>query len=94
VVRGKNQIRLAEEAIAETKNAQKLTEDRMDANLAGATYSEILQSQQATALARAGYLAAVRSYDQAQMRLFLLTGSGPHSMPDSNNYETIGGKPE
>ena len=94
VVRGKNQIRLGEEAIAEAKNAQKLTEDRMNANLPGATYSEIVQSQQATALARVGYLAAVRSYDQAQLRLFLLTGSGPNSLPSVHNSATMGGKPE
>jgi outer membrane protein TolC len=94
VVRGKNQIRLGEEAIAEAKYAQKLTEDRKDANLPGATYFEIVQSQHATALARAGYLAAVRAYDQAQMRLFLLTGSGPHSMPGANNSAAMVGKPE
>jgi hypothetical protein len=94
VVRGKAQIHLGEEAIAEAKNAQKMSEDRMDANLPGVTYSEIMLSQQATAIARTGYLAALRAYDQAQLRLFLLTGSGPHEAPGAHNFAPVGGKPE
>jgi outer membrane protein TolC len=94
VVHGKEQIRLGEEAIAEAKNAQKLTEERMDAHVQGATYSEIMLSQQATALARAGYLAAVHSYNQAQLRLFLLTGSAAHDVPCAGNCATKNGKPE
>ncbi len=94
VVYGKEQIHLGEQAIAEAKTAQKLTEDRMNAHVAGVTYSEILQSQQATSLAQAGYLAAVHSYNQAQLRLFLLTGSTGHDGPCTSNCATTTIKPE
>ncbi len=94
VVHGKEQIHLGEQAIAEAKNAQKLTEDRLNAHVAGVTYSEILQSQQATAMAQAGYLGAVHSYNQAQLRLFLLTGSTGHEMPCAGNCATTTIKPE
>src|SRR5258708_38785061 len=82
VVHGKEQIHRGEEAIAEAKKAQKLVEERMDANLPGASpYGDVMLSQQATAVARVGYLTAVHGYNQAQLRLFLLTGAGAHEIP-------------
>jgi outer membrane protein TolC len=93
-VRGKEQISRGEEAIAQAKIAQKLVEERMDANLPGSPYGDVMQTQQATAVARVGYLSAVRGYNQAQLRLFLLTGAGAHELPGVNSCATKAGKPE
>lgn len=89
VSRGRDQIRLSEAAITDAKKAQKLIEERMDANLAGTmAYTEVMKGQQATALARVSYLSAVRNYNQAQLRLFLLTGAGAHEIPGVNGCAT------
>ncbi len=75
VTRGKEALRLGEEAIAESRNAEKLNQDRLNARVQGVTYSGMMQGHQMTATARATYLSALRNYNQAQLRLFLLTGS-------------------
>lgn len=95
VSRGREQIRLGEEAIAEAKKAQKLVEERMDANIQGPSpYGDVMLSQQATAVARVGYLTTVHAYNQAQLRLFLLTGAGAHELPGVNSCATKAGQPE
>jgi outer membrane protein TolC len=95
VSRGREAIRLGEAAIADAKKAQKLIEERMDANLPGVlAYADVMQGQQATALARLGYLSAVHNYNQAQLRLFLLTGAGAHEISGVNGCATKPGRPE
>lgn len=92
--RGRQELSLGEAAIASAKEALKLSEDRMNANIQGTTYSEIMQSQQAVATARASYMSAVRNYNQAQLRLFLLTGSMPLGGPAVMNCPSTGHKQE
>ncbi|CAN5132159.1 hypothetical protein BH10PLA2_BH10PLA2_10010 [soil metagenome] len=94
VSRGRNELGLNEAAIAESKNAEKLSEERMNARIAGVTFSEIMQSQQATAAARASYLSALRNYNQAQLRLFLLTGSLAPGAPSNHNCASGAVHPE
>ena len=80
VVHGKEQIHLGEEAIVEARNAQKLTEDRMDANLPGVTYSEIVQSQQATAMG-SSRLPGCGTLQPGSTQAFLLTDRQDNEMP-------------
>jgi outer membrane protein TolC len=94
VTRGREALRLGEEAIAESKNAEKLSQDRLNARVANVTYSEIMQGEQMTASARASYLSALRNYNQAQLRLFLLTGSLAPTGPASHNCATGACHPE
>jgi outer membrane protein TolC len=94
VARGKEALRLAEEAVSEAKRAEKLSEDRLNARVPGVTYSEILQGQQMTATARASYLSVLRDYNQAQLRLFLLTGSLAPVGPGSHNCANGSCRPE
>ena len=90
VAQGKDQIRLGEEAIAEAKNAQKLTEDRMNANLPGQTpTAKSCKASKQRRMARAGYLAAVRYYDQAQLRLLSVDRIWASKHARHNNSATI-----
>src|SRR5262249_57357075 len=73
---GRNQIRGGQEQIDFARRAYDLSDERLRNNLTGSSASEVLLSLQSLAIARVGYLTAVRSYDKAQLRLLILTGPG------------------
>jgi outer membrane protein TolC len=73
---GREQIRVGQEQIEFARRAYDLSDERLRNTLQGSSASEVLLSLQSLALARIGYLNAVRSYDKAQLRLLILTGPG------------------
>lgn len=75
ILGGREQIRIGEQAINAAQRANRLSDLRLKDNAPGSSMPEVLQSLQTVALARIGYLAAVRSYNKAQLRLLILTGS-------------------
>jgi outer membrane protein TolC len=71
IQRGIDRVKYAQES-------RKLSQDRLYENVPGSSYSEVLLSLQALALAELKYIAALRDYDKAQLRLMILTGGhGP-----------------
>lgn len=64
---GKLQINAAEEAYT-------LSNSRLKENIKGRSPSEVLMAVRALAGARLGYLQAMRDFDKAQLRLFVMTG--------------------
>jgi outer membrane protein TolC len=74
ILSGREQLRLAEEQIKHARTASELSDVRLREGIQGSTFSEVLMSQRAVAAARANYLAILREYDKAQIRLMVLTG--------------------
>jgi outer membrane protein TolC len=75
ILNGREQIRLAEDQIRQASTARDLSDVRLREGIQGSSFSEVLLSQRAVALARANYLSVLRDYDKAQLRLMVLTGS-------------------
>jgi outer membrane protein TolC len=85
ILRGREQIRLGEEQIQQAKRAHSLSNQRLDNSVPGSTASEVLLSLQSVSAAQAGYLSALRAYDQAQLRLLVVLGrASTHPSEDSN----------
>jgi outer membrane protein TolC len=76
VLSGREQLRLAGAQIEQARQALELSDLRLREGIAGASFSEVLLAQRAVAGARANYLAVLRDYDKAQLRLMVLTGCG------------------
>jgi outer membrane protein TolC len=76
ILGGREQIRVGQEQIDHARQAYDLSDERLRNGLKDSSASEVLLSLQSLALARIGYLNAVRSYDKAQLRLLILTGPG------------------
>jgi outer membrane protein TolC len=76
VLAGREQIRVGQEQIDFARRAYDLSDERLRNNLTGSSASEVLLSLQSLAIARVGYVNALRSYDKAQLRLLILTGPG------------------
>jgi outer membrane protein TolC len=83
ILSGREQVRLAEEQIKQAQTAFELSDVRLREGIQGASFSEVLMSQRAVAAARANYLAVVREYDKAQIRLMVLTGCHCPTTPAS-----------
>jgi outer membrane protein TolC len=81
ILSGREQVRLAEEQIKQAQTALELSDVRLREGIPGATFSEVLQSQRAVAMARSNYLGALREYDKAQLRLLVLTGCHCPAVP-------------
>jgi outer membrane protein TolC len=75
VVSGKEQIRLAEEQIQEARLVHELSEKRIQNFVPGSSYGEVLLSLQSIVFAQGSYVASVRDYDKAQLRLLMLLGA-------------------
>jgi outer membrane protein TolC len=74
IVQGKEQIRLGQEQIDRAREAYNLANNRLREGLQGSSVSEVMLSLQSVARAQLDYLAAVREYDRAQLRLLVLLG--------------------
>jgi len=75
------QIRHGTNRVTNALEARKLSQDRLFDNIPGSSYTEVLLSVQALTLAQIKYVAAIRDYDKAQLRLLILTGSCHGSAP-------------
>lgn len=71
---GREQIHQGEEQIVKARRAYELSNERLKLLVAGSSYSEVLLSLQSLGLAQINYLNAIREYDKAQVRLFVLLG--------------------
>jgi outer membrane protein TolC len=72
---GRDQMRLGEQQIREAEEAYGLSNSRFKENIKGGSPSEVLMAVRALAGARLSYLQAVRDFDKAQLRLFVLVGA-------------------
>jgi outer membrane protein TolC len=71
-----DQIGLAAAQIKHAEESYNLSDLRLRENIKGRSPSEVLLAVRALMGARLTYLHAVRDYDKAQLRLFVLTGAG------------------
>jgi outer membrane protein TolC len=71
---GQDQIRLAESQVREAEEAYTLSNSRLTETIKGASPSEVLMAVRTLAGARLSYLQALRDFDKAQLRLFMLVG--------------------
>jgi outer membrane protein TolC len=71
---GQEQMTLAARQIQHAEEALRLSDMRLRENIKGRTPSEVLLAIRALVGARISYLHAVRDFDKAQLRLFVLTG--------------------
>jgi outer membrane protein TolC len=76
---GQEQMTLAARQIQHAEDAFRLSDMRLRENIKGRSPSEVLLAIRALLGARISYLHAVRDFDKAQLRLFVLTGgvTGP-----------------
>ena len=68
------QMRLGELQIKSAEESYELSNTRFQENIKGRSSSEVLQAIRGLAGARLNYLQAVRDFDKAQLRLFVLVG--------------------
>ncbi len=71
-----DQIRMATGQIQHAEESYNLSDLRLRENIKGRSPSEVLLAIRSLMGARLGYLHAVREFDKAQLRLFVLTGAG------------------
>ena len=72
---GKEQIDLAERHIRFAEESYQLSDIRLKENLKGRSSSEVLLALRSLGGARLEYLQAVRDYNKAQLRLYVLVGA-------------------
>jgi outer membrane protein TolC len=82
---GRQEMDLGQEQIRHARQAYQLSDLRQKNNIPGSTYSEVLLSLQAVGAAQFLYLEALRSYDQAQIRMLLLLGQPTHQATQKSN---------
>ena len=70
----KDQIGLCERQIEAAEEGYQLSNSRLKENIRGRSPSEVLMAVQTVGSARLNYVQAVRDFDKAQLRLFVLTG--------------------
>lgn len=70
-----DQVGLAIKHIERAEESYKLSDQRLRENIKGRSPSEVLLAVRSLFAARMSYLHALRDYDKAQLRLFVLTGS-------------------
>lgn len=73
---GNDQIQLAVKHIQAAEESYRLSDNRLRENIKGRSPSEVLLAARSLFAARLSYLNAIRDYDRAQLRLFLLVGTG------------------
>ena len=69
-----DQLALAMKHIAYAEESYRLSDSRLRENIKGRSPSEVLLATRSLFAARMSYLTALRDYDKAQIRLFVLTG--------------------
>ncbi len=72
---GKEQVNLAEKHIRYAEESYRLSDVRLKQNIKGRSSSEVLLALRSLGGAKLEYLQAVRDFDKAQMRLFVLVGA-------------------
>jgi outer membrane protein TolC len=72
---GQEQIGLAEKHIRYAEESHRLSDTRLKQNIKGRSSSEVLLALRALGGAKLEYLQAVRDFDKAQLRLFVLVGA-------------------
>lgn len=72
---GKDQMLLGEKQIQDAEEAYSLSNSRLKENIKGRSPSEVLMAVRTLAGARLNYLQAIRDFDKAQLRLFVLVGT-------------------
>ena len=72
---GAEQIQLAEKHIRHAEDSYKLSEQRFKQNIKGRSSSEVLLALRTLGGARLEYIQAVRDFNRAQLRLFVLVGA-------------------
>lgn len=72
---GKEEVRLASEAVKHARQGYDLSRRRLKDNVAGSTTTEVIQYIRGLQTAYLAYLATVAAYDKAQVRLLVLTGA-------------------
>ena len=72
---GQEQIASAEQQIKAAEESLDLSNSRLKENIKGRSPSEVLGAIRALAGAQLTYLQAIRDYDKAQLRLFVLIGA-------------------
>jgi outer membrane protein TolC len=85
IIQGREQMRLGKDQIKSSREAYRLSNERLQNNVQGSTASEVLLGLQAVSAAQAGYLNTVRQYDKAQLRLLVLVGAAFGPTPDCCN---------
>jgi len=75
IVKGSEQIHLAEEGINDARESHELSDKRLSNNVPGSSAREVLLSLQSLSQSEIAYLNAIRAYDKAQLRLMILVGS-------------------
>lgn len=75
ILAGREQVRLAEEQITHAERAYELSNQRSKELVEGSSFSEVLSSLMSLSLARGSYVNALRSYNRAQLRLWVLLGA-------------------
>lgn len=75
------QLPLAEEQLTQARRLREISEERLQVLAPGATPTDVAQAAQAEASALLNYLAIVREFNQAQLRLMVLIGPSPSQTP-------------
>ncbi len=73
---GHDQMQLAVKHIQSAEESYRLSDSRLRENIKGRSPSEVLLAARSLFAARLSYLNAIRDYDKAQLRLFVLVGAG------------------
>jgi len=73
---GQDQMQLAIKHIQSAEESYRLSESRLRENIKGRSPSEVLLAARSLFAARVSYLNAIRDFDKAQLRLFILVGAG------------------
>jgi multidrug efflux system outer membrane protein len=73
---GQDQMQLAVKHIQSAEESYRLSNSRLRENIKGRSPGEVLLAASALFGARMSYLTAIRDYDKAQLRLFILVGAG------------------
>src|SRR5262249_49160935 len=74
ILSGREQIAHTTEQIKHASEAYKLSDKRLEENVAGASVGEVLLSITSLERAHFGYLMSVSAYNKAQIRLMMLLG--------------------
>jgi outer membrane protein TolC len=83
ILLGRDQIRLGQSAIDQSREAHRLSDERLKHNVAGSSPSEVLLTLQSTLATEASYINAVRDFDRAELRLLLLLGPVNGHLPQA-----------
>lgn len=71
---GSEELKLAGQQVTHASEARRLARPRLDKNIGGSSYTEVLLSMQAYGLAQVNQISSIRDYDKAQLRLLFLMG--------------------